>query len=439
MKVLIIDQMGCLHLDFALRCMDAGHKVKVFCPKRKDGGRFRTGEGLTDRVNDWEAWMKWADLVFICDNTKYIYKMDEYHKKGFPIFAGNHMASQWELNRITGDEVFKRAGIETIPTHEFTKYDDAIKFVKENKGRYASKPNGDADKALSYCGKNAADLVYMLEKWKKSNKLKDGFILQEFRPGIEMAVGGWFGTAGFSKHFLENWEYKKLMNDDLGVATGEQGTIMRYVSDSLLADKVLKPLEGMLHGIDYLGYVDVNCIITDDGTPWPLEFTMRPGWPLFQIQQALHKGDPCEWMCSLMNGEDTLKVSNDIACGVVLSIPDYPYNKLQPEDYQGYPIYGVERDELHNVHLSEAMWGRAPAMVDGTVKERDLFVTSGNYVLTTSGTGPSVEKARERAYKLLDKIEVPNSPMWRTDIGKKLEKQIPKLSKMGYVKGMKYE
>ena len=223
MKILIIDQMGCLHLDFALRCIDAGHKVKVFCPKRKDGGRYRTGEGLVERVMDWEAWMKWADLVFICDNTKYIYKMDEYHKKGFPIFAGNYAASQWELNRITGDEVFKRAGIKTIPTHQFERYDDAIKFVKETNQRYASKPNGDADKALSYASKNAADLVYMLEKWKKSNKLKEGFILQEFKSGVEMAVGGWFGTKGFSKNLLENWEYKKLMNDDKGVATGEQG------------------------------------------------------------------------------------------------------------------------------------------------------------------------------------------------------------------------
>ena len=439
MKVLIIDQMGCLHLDFALRCMDAGHKVKVFLPKRKDGTRYTTGDGLTDRVNDWEAWMKWADLVFICDNTRYIYKMDEYHKKGFPIFAGNYLASQWELKRSLGDEMFKRAGIKTMACESFTKYDDAIKYVMETNKRYASKPDGDADKALSYCAKTPADLIYMLEKWKKSNKLKDGFILQEFKAGTEMAVGGWFGTAGFSKNFLENWEYKKLMNDDLGVATGEQGTILRYVKESKLADMVLKPLEGMLHGIDYLGYVDVNCIITDDGTPWPLEFTMRPGWPLFQIQQALHKGDPCEWMCDLMNGKDTLKVSDDIACGVVLSIPDYPYTKMQPEDYQGFPIYGVERDDLKNIHLSEAKWGNAPAMVDGSVGRRDLFVTSGNYVLTASGTGSTVDAAREKAYGLLKKIEVPNSPMWRTDIGKKLEKQLPQLRSMGFAGGMKYK
>ena len=77
---------------------------------------------------------------------------------------------------------------------------------------------------------------------------------------------------------------------------------------SLLADKVLKPLEDFLHGIGYSGYIDVNCIIDDKGNPWPLEFTTRPGWPLFQIQQALHLGDPIQWMLDSLNGKDTFKV-----------------------------------------------------------------------------------------------------------------------------------
>ena len=94
----------------------------------------------------------------------------------------------------------------------------------------------------------------------------------------------------------------------------------------------------MLHAVGHTGYVDVNCIITEDGTPWPLEFTMRPGWPLFQIQQALHKGDPCEWMLDLLNGEDTLKVSKDVAVGVVISMPDYPYDHLTKDELSGIPI-----------------------------------------------------------------------------------------------------
>ena len=270
---------------------------------------------------------------------------------------------------------------------------------------------------------------------------KGDFILQEFRPGIEMAVGGWFGKGGFSKYWCENWEFKKLMNDDLGVATGEQGTILRYTEESKLAEEVLKPLEGQLHGLDYTGYIDVNCIITDDGTPWPLEFTMRPGWPLFQIQQAVHKGDPVEWMLDAIDGKDSLRVSKDVACGVVISMPDYPYSRLTKKECSNYPLFGLEEeDSLKNVHLSEVQWGKAPANVDGKVKlDVPMFVTAGDYICTVTGCGNTIEEARESCYKTIKKkIEIPNSIMYRTDIGKRLEEQLPDLQKNGYCTDLEY-
>lgn len=444
MKVLIIDQMG-LSLDFSLRCIDAGHDVRVFIRNNKDGSRCKVGDGLIKRVSNWQDHMNWADLIFVCDNTFYIYQLDDYKKKGYPILGPSHESNQWEQNREFGAKIMEAAGIKTIPCKKFENtpagYSQAIAYVKEQNRRFVSKPIGDGDKKLSYVAKSPADLVYMLEKWKKEKAHKGPFILQDFRPGIEMAVGGWFGANGFSKYFLENWEFKKLMNDDLGVATGEQGTVMRYVTEeqSLLAQKVLCPLSDMLHAVGHTGYVDVNCIITEDGTPWPLEFTMRPGWPLFQIQQALHKGDPCEWMLDLLNGEDTLRVSKDVAVGVVISMPDYPYDHLTKDELSGIPIYGVERDNIDHYHLSEVMWGKAPAMVDGEVKERELFVSAGSYVMTVSATGKSIKDANCKAYKYVKKVDMPNSIMYRTDIGHRLEKQLEELQEMGYCEDLCYE
>ena len=316
------------------------------------------------------------------------------------------------------------------------------KYVMDTNKRYVSKPIGDGDKKLSYVAKSPADLVYMLSKWKKTHAHKGDFILQEFRPGIEMAVGAWFGAGGFTKYWCENWEFKKLMNDDLGVATGEQGTVLRYTKESKLGDLVLKPLEDMLHGLGYVGYIDVNCIITDDGTPWPLEFTMRPGWPLFQIQQAVHKGDPAEWMLDLLDGKDTFKASEDIAVGVVVSMPDYPYSHLTKKECSGYPLFGLTEEDLtKNVHASEVQWGKAPANVNGKVQLNvPMYVTAGDYVCTVSGTGKTVEEAKDSAYKTIKKkIEIPNSIMYRTDIGCRLEEQLPLLQKMGYSKDLKYD
>src|SRR6185437_14744840 len=100
------------------------------------------------------------------------------------------------------------------------------------------------------------------------------------------------------------FEFKKLMDGDMGVATGEQGPVLRYVGRSKLARLVLEPLTALLAAKEYVGYIDVNCIIDEDGHPWPLEFTMRPGWPTFNIQQELHEGDPVEWLMDLARGKD---------------------------------------------------------------------------------------------------------------------------------------
>ena len=103
--------------------------------------------------------------------------------------------------------------------------DQAIAYVKKQDRPFVSKPSGDADKALSYVAKSPADLVYMLERWKKSSKLKPPFILQEKVDGIEMAVGGWFGPHGFNRGWCENFEFKKLMADDYGRGRAEPAFI----------------------------------------------------------------------------------------------------------------------------------------------------------------------------------------------------------------------
>jgi len=440
MKILIIDQSGCgCGLSFALRSQHYGHEVKMFIRHNKDGSRSEAGDGgLVKRVSNWEEHMNWADLIFCTDNLYYIHALERYRDKGYPIFGPSIDTNRWEQERDHGEMILNKAGIKTIPSMTFENYDDAIAYVIENPRRFVSKPIGDGDKTLSYVAKSAADMIYMLKRWKKKNSFKGKFILQEFRPGIEFGVGGWFGSAGFSKHFCESWEHKKLMDGELGVTTGEQGTIVRYTQDSKLAKEMLLPLEEMLHGLGYTGYIDVNCIIDKAGQAWPLEFTMRPGWPLFNIQLSLHKGDPAQWMLDLIDGKDTLKVSDKIAAGVVVTIPDYPFSHVTKKENSGYPIWGIDMDDaVHDVHLCEVQWGKGPAMVDGELKmEEPMFVTAGDYVCTVVGLGDTVESARKAVYsKIKKKIEIPNSIAYRTDIGEKVQKCLPDLHDAGYAIG----
>jgi len=391
-------------------------------------------------VDAYEPWMRWADLVFMCDNTKYTYDLDKnWRPRGAKIVGATVETAKWEIDRTYGMGIFKKAGISLPPYKEFSDYDKAIAHVKKTDGRYVSKPCGEIeDKSLSYCAKTPADMVYMLQRWKKLGKHKQPFLLQEFMPGIEFAVGGWFGPSGFNQGWCENFEFKKLMNDDMGVATGEQGTVLRYTRKSSLAKQVLAPLADQLLRAGYVGYVDVNCIIADDGTPWPLEFTMRPGWPTFNIQQALHKGDPVEWLLDLWNGKDakTFDLEN-VAAGVVVSMPDYPYSHATRKEVVGIPIYGLDPEAWSHVHPCEMMMGSAP-MEQPPYADLPMMVTAGDYVLVMSATGQDVQSATKAAYRRLDKLSLPNSPMWRTDIGRRLRRQLPELHRMGYATSLEF-
>ena len=436
MRLLIIDTFGESVLDWALRCKADSHQVKWFISDQK----AMAGRGLIERVPDWRPWMVWADIVFLPDNLKYLRELDFWRAKGVKIIGPSVEGAAWELNRTLGMKVLEKHGIQCPAYKEFNNYDQAIAYVKREDRAFVSKPCGEeTDKALSYVAKSPADLIYMLERWKKSSKLNGSFILQERIDGVcEMGVGGWFGPGGFNQGWEENWEHKKMMPGDLGVNTGEMGTVMRFVRKSKLAKLMLEPMADALEKMGYIGCVDVNCIIDKEGQAWPLEFTMRPGWPAFLIQQSLHKGDHLEWLYDLAEGRDARCIQYDkIAVGVVMALPDFPYSRATKKETHGVPLYGLKPSIMDDIHPCQVMMGTAPVERGGKIVTEPMMVTAGDYVLVATGTGETVRLARDKAYRVLNNLKsTPSSPFWRIDIGRKMAKELEAIQPMGYATGM---
>lgn len=433
MKLLVVDtdKVG---LPISMAALRAGHSVKLWQP----GGQI--GTGIVDRVEDWKRWMGWADLVLLTDNSKLRDQMEVYFQRGYPIFGCNKQAAELELDREVGQNILQECDIETLPYETFTSYDDAIKYVLKTNKTYVSKPwGGNPDKSLSYVSRSPADMVFKLQRWKKETKLKGKFMLQEcVEGGVEMAVGGWFGPGGWNEPINENWEEKRLMNDGLGPNTGEMGTVMRYTEKSKLFKQVLEPVTEHLHELGYVGYVDMNCMIVG-GKPWPLEFTMRFGWPHFNLCMTLHDGDPVEWMLDLLHGKDTLRWKKDVCVGVVMAHGDFPWDNMSTAQTSGFPLEGLKAKDLPDIRMTSVMRATAPMMVKGKVKEIDTYVTAGSYVLVATGLGATVEKAREVVYGITSDIKWPHDRIYRTDIGKRLEDMLPKLQQHGYALEIKYE
>lgn len=445
-RLLILDtSSNCL--DMALRAKLAGWQIKWYDKPRPDGGPRLAGTGMIDKIQDFNEirakWLDWADLIYLPDNTQWIDMLEPYRLQGYPILGAGVQACLMETDRECGQKAMAKSGIKIMESKAFHDYDAAIAFVKKNPEFLVSKPSGDANKALSYVARDPADLVYMLGRWKHREDLrkaakKDGFILQERKYGVEMAVGGWYGPGGWSKWFYENWEYKKLMDGDLGVATGEMGTLSRMTQNSKLAEQVLKPVGAILDKIGYVGYIDNNCIIDDDG-PWPMEWTMRDGWPTkHNVTAHIKNEDPIQWMLDGLNGRDTIEaVEGEIAVSIVVALPDFPYSKLTNKDLCGIPVRGAE--DMDHIHLSEVMIGTAPTMVGDKVVDMPGYVTCGDYSLVVTGTGSSITGARRSAYSAVDKVKIPNNPFFRLDIGAgRMKKHLPKLHAWGYAKDMGY-
>lgn len=440
MKVLIVgmDTVG-EGLAFAIRCKSAGHAVRLFLGPRD---RKTVGEGFrgVQVVDNWLASAKWADIIVPTGNDLYGPKLDSLRNTGMKVFGATVKSAELEIDRAKGMKFFEQNGIPVPKYQQFNSFAEAEAHVLKTGERFVFKTMGDsADKSLSYVSKSPADMIARLQLWQKMKLDPKGpVMLQEFIDGIEFAVSGWMGSDGFIGKANENFEHKKFCAGDLGPNTGEMGTICKYVEDSKIADDVLYPLERVLMAIGHLGDIDVNCIIDKKGKIWPLEFTCRLGWPHFNIMQTVHKGDPVQWMLDACNGKDSLEFSPQIACGVVLAQPDFPFFKDPPEKNEGIPLYGVTEKNMRYIQPQSIKITKQPNMEGDKVVYKDTWTSVGPYLAVVTGLGKTVRQASHRAYSTLKELSV-SGGFYRDDIGEGLKKKIPELHKFGFATEFKYE
>lgn len=440
MRCLIIDPFGDA-LDLGMRARAAGHQVRYFV--RDEDATREIGAGLLDVTRDFQAEFKWADLIFCADNGLYQREISSQRQlyPGKPIVGHNPEVREWEINRTLGQDILKRAGVDVAPYKEFSDYDHAIKYVKSRNTRLVCKPCSDEDKSLSYVSTGPADLVWMLERWKKRQPLKGTFIIQDFVAGEEISAGGYFGPSGFIEGLWVDAEDKRLMSGGRGPNTGSMGaiTVFQTKQRNSLARQVLLPLEDRLAEAGYVGSIDVSVIINEDGEPIPLEFTCRPGYPSLQIEAELREGDPLDWLVDLCEGHDPKNAILDtVACGVMLKILASADKAMTHADEIGVPVYGLTDRLWRHFHPYHLMAGEAPVDAEQGPSTAIMPCSAGRYVGVVTGTGDTVSAARRAAYKRVSQIKIPLSMVYRDDIGERLKGDLVDLHRHGYAIGLDY-
>jgi phosphoribosylamine---glycine ligase len=112
----------------------------------------------------------------------------------------------------------------------------------------------------------------------------------------------------------------------------------------------------------------------------------------------------------------------------VVAMGEFPYDYKNRKYSCGFPVWGMNVKNRYNIHPCDMMLGEAL----GDKGMEPMMVSAGNYLMVVSGTGETVREAKDEAYKVIKQLEVPNNPIYRIDIGERLETQISELQKMGF-------
>jgi len=201
-------------------------------------------------------------------------------------------------------------------------------------------------------------------------------------------------------------------------------TSMLWSQKNKIFDMTLAKMKERLVETHYSGYIDINCIANSKSI-YPLEFTSRFGYPTISIQM---EGVTSEWgkfLSSLAGGDATeLRTKRGFQVGVVVALPPFPFNdertfKKYSEDAA---ILFKKQNNTDGVHLGE-------------VKriENDWRVAGrSGYCLVVTGSGHTMEDARNQAYNRVSNIMIPNM-FYRTDIGRRWTRDSDLLQSSGFL------
>ena len=278
-----------------LRLAAAGHQVRVYI---RDFDELGVMDGMLERVDDYRAELGWVraagdDGVIVFETAEHGEEQDALRREGFAVIGGSALGDRLENDRAFGQEVLAELGMQTLPVRRFDRFAEGIAFIREHPARYVFKLDGGALASWrNYVGQadDGADVIALLlgqeQRLAAVGEANTSFILMKHVQGVETGVGAYFNGERFLTPACLDWEHKRFFPQDLGELTGEMGTLVTYEGSTRLFELTLAKLAPRLRDGGYVGYVNLNTIINQDGV-WPLELTCRFGYPGFAILSAL--------------------------------------------------------------------------------------------------------------------------------------------------------
>lgn len=419
-SILILSKNGD-GIPIALRLASEGHVVKIYIKEAKAKASL-DGFKNPSKISDPKKMLEQYDLV-LADMVGLGSLCEQLKKKGKLVLGGGVFNDRLELDREYGEKVVKTlAKIKVPEAGHATNKQELLTKLKTAGKPLVIKPLGNQPVGLTLVSNDKQNRTLLGIANNYGDQLVP-CILQERIDGVEVSTEGWFNGKEWVRPFNHTLEKKRFMEGDKGPNTGCMGNVVWATNGDKLTETALEPLAPLLEKVDYVGPLDVNCIVTEQDAYF-LEFTARFGYEAIQTWAELLKEPLFEYLYFMATAQpqEVPFFENGFAIGVRLSVPPYPTEENM-ERWRGVQVLDLPEEAKRHVWLADVMKQdgvEALAGVDGVVG-----------CVTARGT--TIRECRRRVYRTIKNIVIHPDVQYRSDIGEDAEEQVAKLRGWGWV------
>jgi len=413
MKILVIGSGGREHA-LAWRLAKAGHEI-VAAPGNPGIEQVarcvNVGVGELERLVDLAVAEKVALVVVGPEAPLVAGLADRLRAAGVATFGPGADGARLEGSKAFSKQFFARHRIPTAPFHVCATVAEAEAAIAALGGGVVVKADGLAAGKGVVVAHDAAEALAAARDMLEAKRFGDAgatVIVEQRIAGREVSVLAL--TDGKTLEVLPAVEdHKTIFDGDQGPNTGGMGTVSpAWTSDDVLArikHEILEPtVRGLAaDGIDYRGVLYAGVMVDAAGTPWLLEYNCRFGDPETQPIMARMLGDLGEVLLGAANGalpHGMLACDARVAVCVVVAAAGYPGTVKTGDAIRNLP---ASTDDVIVFHA-------------GTARKDGTLVSAGGRVLGVTALGISLAQARDRAYAVVDAIELAGKQV-RRDIG----------------------
>jgi phosphoribosylamine--glycine ligase len=330
---------------------------------------------------------------------------DRLNEAGFKVFGPSAKAAQIEGSKGFTKDLLRRHGIPTGAYERFTDVDKAVDYIKSRGAPIVVKADGLAAGKGVVVAESVEQAISAARDMLSANRFGAAgasVVIEEFLVGQEAS----FFALCDGVHALPligAQDHKRAFDGDKGPNTGGMGAyspapVFDAAMQQRTMDEIILPtVRAMAEaGTPFKGVLYAGLMITDQG-PKIFEYNCRFGDPECQVLMPRLKSDILPALIATADGSlrhFDLRWSDDTALTVVMAAKGYP------DAYQkGSEIRGLEAaGRVEGVEIFHA----------GTKADGKRVLANGGRVLNVTAVGPTVEIARERAYRAVDLIDWPD-------------------------------